>query len=554
MSGIIEALYIYEDNRPILTHVYASRPLSANQLLPLYKAYAHPRPNLIYLSNTNPSTLVFSLIYSNLLFLLSTTSEIEPLLVLEFLHRVVDALEEFVGSPLLAPKIESNYEVVAQLLNEMCDAGSISTTEPNGLRDLVEVEGWIGKLLGNINIPVKPGLAGSSSSNNTGISLPRTTPMNTNALPWRRANVRHTSNELYVDIIETLSVTLAPSGRPLSAFANGTVILTSKISGVPELQLNLSVLSGKQNINNVIENPVFHPCVRLARWKENPGEISFIPPDGKFILAGYGVDLFPMQNFQVEQLNPLTLRLPVSIEVKTGLGLTGSEFEIRLLIIKVSGQTASSISNLSSRTSVTSGRVSARFGKNLANSNSSLLQDLVVSIPLPKYVRNLPEIRASRGEITYIPGGRSIDWEISAKEAAVGGATLRCTAAGTPCEDESNFRNNDFDLDNSYSGYQEDAFQKSATKFNSNSSIAESSLKGQQQQPPRDHYRISQNKLLMPNSAIVSFTVKGWLASGIKVESLVVDSKKSRGLGDGVKPYTGVKYLTVSRKGVEMRC
>jgi hypothetical protein len=43
--------------------------------------------------------------------------------------------------------------VVAQLLNETCDAGAISTTEPNALRDLVEVEGWIGKLLGGISIP-----------------------------------------------------------------------------------------------------------------------------------------------------------------------------------------------------------------------------------------------------------------------------------------------------------------------------------------------------------------------------------------------------------------
>jgi AP-3 complex subunit mu len=75
------------------------------------------------------------------------------LLALEFLHRVIDVLEEFVGTPLLAQKIESNYDVVAQLLNEMCDAGAVSTTEPNALRDLVEVEGWIGKLLGGINIP-----------------------------------------------------------------------------------------------------------------------------------------------------------------------------------------------------------------------------------------------------------------------------------------------------------------------------------------------------------------------------------------------------------------
>lgn len=140
-------------SRPILTHTYKSRPLTSAQLLPLYQAHPTPRPNLIYLPNTSPPTLVFSLTHSNLLFLSTSSSEIEPLLALEFLHRVIDVFEEFLGAPLLAHKIEANYDVVAQLLNEMCDAGAISTTESNALREVVEVEGWIGKLLGGISIP-----------------------------------------------------------------------------------------------------------------------------------------------------------------------------------------------------------------------------------------------------------------------------------------------------------------------------------------------------------------------------------------------------------------
>ena len=136
-----------------MSHTYTSRPLSPSYLLPLYLEHPAPRPNLIYLPNTNPPTLVFSLQHANLLFLLTTSSEVEPLLVLEFLLRIVDSFEEFLGTPLLAHKIESNYDVVAQLLTEMCDAGTINTTEPNALRDLVEVEGFMGKLLGNLNLP-----------------------------------------------------------------------------------------------------------------------------------------------------------------------------------------------------------------------------------------------------------------------------------------------------------------------------------------------------------------------------------------------------------------
>ena len=141
------------NSSPVLSHTYTSRPLSAGRLLPFYLDHPAPRPNLIYLPNTNPPSLVFSLTHSNLLLLLTTSSEVEALLILEFLHRVVDVLEEFLGAPLFAHKIENNYDVVAQLLTEMCDAGTVSTTEPNALRDMVEVEGFMGKLLGNLNLP-----------------------------------------------------------------------------------------------------------------------------------------------------------------------------------------------------------------------------------------------------------------------------------------------------------------------------------------------------------------------------------------------------------------
>ena len=137
----------------ILSHFFAGRPLAATHLLPLYLQHPTPRPNLIYLTTTTPPTLVFSLVHANILFLATSTSEIEPLLVLEFIHRVVDAFEEFLGSPLLSVKIESSYDVAVQLLSEMCDAGLVNVTEPNALRDMVEVEGLMGKLLGGLSLP-----------------------------------------------------------------------------------------------------------------------------------------------------------------------------------------------------------------------------------------------------------------------------------------------------------------------------------------------------------------------------------------------------------------
>lgn len=381
------------------------------------------------------------------------------------------------------------------------------------------------------------------------ISSSGTLAANTPALPWRRANVRHTSNELYVDIVENLSVTMAPSGRPLAAFANGTIAFTSKVSGVPDLLLNLSTPSGSHNLDTVMELPVFHPCVRLARWREKPGELSFIPPDGRFVLAGYEVDLLPFQNGKVGGTGSSNLKLPVSVEVKTNLGPTGSDFEVRLFITKVTGNGNSTISN-SSSSSRSSSRPGARGTSGFAGlggpapgtSANAALEDLVVTVPLPTEVRNLAEIRASRGDITYNPGGNNLEWHIPAKDAVSGGATLRCTVVG-PLTDDEEFEGNGFKLQGNYD-YEDDGYQDAPAK-------AVETEKSDEQKESR---RTAQNKILMPSSASVSFSVKGWLASGIKVESLVIDTRKSRGVGEGMKPYKGVKYLTVSRKGIEIRC
>lgn len=366
------------------------------------------------------------------------------------------------------------------------------------------------------------------------------------AIPWRRANVRHTSNELYVDIVETLCVTLAPSGRPLAAFANGSIAFTSKISGVPDLLLTLSASGGKLGLEKAIELPVFHPCVRLARWKERPGELSFIPPDGKFMLAGYEVNLMP-SNIDTKSLSSNNLQLPVSIEVSKSLGPTGSDFEVRLILsstfLGAASSAPTSRPNLGTRAS---GRSTPIFG---SSATGPTLQDVVVTVPIPAAVRNITDLRVSRGEAYFTPAESVVEWRVPTKDAAPSGsATLRCIIVG-PLTDEDEDGTNGFSFDPANGSYDEneDAYQSSGLEPAKPAYMKE-------QKEHRDQRKVQQNASLMPSSASVSFSVKGWLASGIKVDGLIVDTRKSRGLGEGVKPYKGVKYLTVSRKGIETRC
>ncbi|KAL8326938.1 hypothetical protein RB597_003313 [Gaeumannomyces tritici] len=584
MTAVIEALHIYDERKPIhsspvLSHTYTGRPLSAAHLLPLYLEHPPPRPSLIYLPNASPATLVFSLAHANLLFLATASREVEPLLVLEFLHRVVDAFEEFLGAPLTAQRIDSAYDVAAQLLTEMCDAGVVATTEPNALRDLVEVEGLLGKLLGGLTLPgaVAANLGGGGGPSGPSLGSGgmmgvggggggRGNVVATPALPWRRANVRHTSNEMYADLVETLSVTLAPSGRPLAAFAHGTVAFTSKVSGVPDIVMSLTGPTGRHNLAGLMELPVFHPCVRLARWRERPGELSFIPPDGRFILASYEVILPPLTSGKSGSLVAGNLKLPANIEVKTGLGPTGCDFEVRVYVNKVFGASGGgggsdisggggSYGRGGGGRGIGGGPVGRPFGgPQPGTAAAPLLEDLRITVPLPAGVRNLPELRPSKGDATYSPGDNLVDWLIPNKALASG--TMQFSLRGTVVGDQALDDADDAVAAAGYSDLTGFGFKEYNYEDPEPAAAAAKPAKGASGggggDDEKTDARVAQNKLLMPSSASLSFSVKGWLPSGIKVESILIDQKRSMGLT--ASPYKGVKYLTVSKGGVELRC
>ena len=51
---------------------------------------------------------------------------------------------------------------------------------------------------------------------------------------WRRQNVAYGSNEVYVDIVETVSCTCNGMGSMVSGGVSGEILMNSKLSGVPE--------------------------------------------------------------------------------------------------------------------------------------------------------------------------------------------------------------------------------------------------------------------------------------------------------------------------------
>lgn len=96
--------------------------------------------------------------------------------------------------------------------------------------------------------------------------------------PWRATNVRYSSNEIFVDVVEEIDMTVNEHGRIDFCHIRGSVDVRSKLSGTPRCKL---VLTGSSRYEDV----TFHRSAEVEGTDQKV--IPFVPPDGPFTLMRY---------------------------------------------------------------------------------------------------------------------------------------------------------------------------------------------------------------------------------------------------------------------------
>lgn len=237
-----------------------------------------------------------------MMYLAVVTQEEAPMAVFELLERVHTVLSRYLGE-VNEDTLRQQFSIVYLLLDEMIDSGLPFTTEPNSLEAIIAPPSALGKLtkaVSGTNTQVLSDVAPANGQDGALASL--TSALGgtsqaqigsaTSETWWRRQNVVYASNEIYVDILESVDCICNGSGNIIAGGINGTILVNSKLSGLPEVLLTLRNPGVMQNVS-------FHPCVRLHRFDRDRA-LSFIPPDGEFKLASYWIP-------------DTTLNLPVNV-------------------------------------------------------------------------------------------------------------------------------------------------------------------------------------------------------------------------------------------------
>ncbi|CBH10489.1 adaptor complex AP-3 medium subunit, putative [Trypanosoma brucei gambiense DAL972] len=261
------------------------------------------------------SRFAFIQIHRNDVVLLAVaTSECFPLFVMEVLALAAKVVQKYL-KVISESTLRENFSLVYQLLVELIDNGYPLTTEMHVLEELVLPPSLENVFRSALEAPV---------------AIKRR-HMGSRAVPWRDPATKHSSNEIFFDIVENLDCIVDCEGNVVQSAVRGAVEVNCRLSGLPEVIMRLTGI-------DCIEDIAMHRCVRRSRY-EVDRMISFIPVDGKFTLLQYRCKMpnsvqVPFYVTPQITFNASVGRFNCMVGFRgSGLAARSREYEIQKLII-----------------------------------------------------------------------------------------------------------------------------------------------------------------------------------------------------------------------------
>ncbi|KAF8411373.1 hypothetical protein HHK36_003922 [Tetracentron sinense] len=227
---------------------------------------------------------------AGLLFVATTRVNVSPSLVLELLQRVARVIKDYLGV-LNEDSLRKNFVLVYELLDEVIDFGYVQTTSTEVLKSYVFNEPIV------VDAARLPPLGPASMFMQGTKRMPGTAV--TKSVVANEPGGRK-REEIFVDIIEKISVTFSSSGYILTSEIDGTIQMKSYLTGNPEIRLalndDLSIGRGGRSIYDynsssgagavILDDCNFHESVHLDSF-DIDRTLSLVPSDGEFPVMNY---------------------------------------------------------------------------------------------------------------------------------------------------------------------------------------------------------------------------------------------------------------------------
>lgn len=300
-------------------------------------------------------TTFFYVPYKDFILVAATKTNVNCGMVFQFLYSILTILTSYFAEEPTEALIKAKYVLIYEILDEIIDYGIPQITEPKVLQEFITEAGIKLEKMSDLE------------------RLKKITTLLTSANAWRPEGIKYQKNQVWIDIIESVNVLLSNKGNVLKADITGAVEFTSQLSGIPECKFTINdKFSLQRNKEGEIEKCIniddlkFDRCVKLSKF-DRENAITFIPPDGKFILMTY----------RVSNNNNFTLPFKIMC-IYNELSPTKINYQIKLKSI-----------------------FDAQF----------FAQSVVLTIPTPKNVLNANS-SSPKGKAKYEPDKKAVMWRI----------------------------------------------------------------------------------------------------------------------------------------------
>ena len=262
----------------------------------------------------------------------TTVFNVSPSFILELLVRIGNVIKDYCGV-LNEEAIRKNFILVYELLDEMLDYGYPQCTSTEGLKNYIHNEPI---QVAKVQSTKRSGLSKSKTKHSSAVHKP---------ISVSRKRDKNHRNEIFVDILERLTVTFNSTGYIIASEIDGCIQMKSYLSGNPQLRLalneDLQIGKGKDNYGSVVlDDANFHPCADLSEF-DSTRMLLISPPEGEFVVMNYrlsGEFHAPFRVFPfVEETSQFQLEMVVKVRADIDKKNHGSNVVVKFHVPKSSG-------------------------------------------------------------------------------------------------------------------------------------------------------------------------------------------------------------------------
>ncbi|XP_077596180.1 AP-4 complex subunit mu-1 [Stigmatopora nigra] len=196
------------------------------------------------------------------LYLVATTAAASssPFAIIKFLNRLAALIKDYCGA-LSEKTLQMNFALVYELLDEMLDFGYVQSTSCDVLKNFIQTEALSARPFSLFDL-ANVGLFGADTQQS------KVAPGSAAARPMQGGK-----SEIFVDVIERMSVVMGANGVLMKAEVEGEVVVKCFLPSCSEIRMGLNedLSIGDPQLRGYgaavrVDECHFHPAVRLDEF------------------------------------------------------------------------------------------------------------------------------------------------------------------------------------------------------------------------------------------------------------------------------------------------